>query len=253
MTRSQLETATLGDIVSRDVRAGAVLDRYGLDYCCGGARSLADGCAQRGVDVSRVLVELQALEPAARIVPDEEENVERLVDYIVHTHHAYIRASVPVIEAHLEKVEAAHGARHPELAAIRAHFTTLARELTLHMTKEEQVLFPYICGLWRVSLEGARPPADIFGTVQNPIRMMEIEHQDARTGLSIIRDLSDRYTAPPDACATYRLVLGELSRFDEDLQRHVYLEDNVLFPQAVELEHTIDRRGSGLKCQRGDL
>jgi regulator of cell morphogenesis and NO signaling len=246
-----METATLGDIVSRDARAGAILDRYGLDYCCGGARSLAEGCAQRGLDVRRVVDDLEALDPGAREAP--ETDLRRLVDYIVTTHHAYIREWTPVIESHLAKVVAAHGDRHPELSAVRTHFTAVAGDLALHMAKEEQVLFPYICALARVARDDAPAPPDMFGTIQNPIRMMEIEHEEAGQLLGLVRELSAEYAPPADACATYRLVLTELAAFEADLHRHVHLENNVLFPRAVELEETIDRRGSGLKCERGEL
>lgn len=248
MTRSQLESATLGDIVARDMRAGAIFDRYGLDYCCGGARSLAQGCAQRGVEVKRVLADLEALDPGAADMPDDDP--ERLIDYIVTRHHGYIRTVVPVIQQHLAKVVAAHRARHPELPAVQAHFDTIAADLMLHMRKEEQVLFPYIRGLARATREDATPPPDMFGTVQNPIRMMEIEHQEAGEGVALIHDLTDGYVAPSDACVTYRVLLDELSAFEEDLHRHVHLENNVLFPKAIELEETIDRRGGGLKTER---
>ncbi len=114
----QLETTTLGDIVSRDFRAGAILDRYGLDYCCGGARTLADGCLKRGVNVERVVSELEALDPASREAP--EQDPVALIDHIVSKHHAYVREAIPAIQNHLSKVAAAHGARHPELPFIEA-------------------------------------------------------------------------------------------------------------------------------------
>ena len=251
MTRSQLETAALGDIVARDIRAAAILDRYGLDYCCGGAGSLAQGCAERGVDVQQVVSDLESLDPAGRESSDTD--LAALVDYIVGRHHAYIRASVPVIQQHLAKVVEAHGARHPELTAIDAQFAKVARELRLHMMKEEQVLFPYVRALAQAFDNTAAPPPNMFGTVQNPIRMMEIEHQEAGNDVALIHELTGAYEPPADACATYRLVLQELAAFEHDLHRHVHLENHVLFPKAVELEETIDRRGAGLKCQRGDL
>ena len=251
MTRSQIETATLGDIVSRDIRAGAILDRYGLDYCCGGSRTLVEGCAERGIDVQRVLSDLQALDPASGETP--EQNLPKLIDYIVSRHHAYIRESMPVVQQHLGKVVAAHGERHSELALVATEFSRVSEGLALHMVKEEQVLFPYIRALAEAAIEDLPPPPDMFGTIQNPIRMMEIEHQDAGEGLAGIRELTRGYAPPEDACRTYRLVLQELEGFEEDLHRHVHLENNVLFPKAVELEEQLDRRGSGLKSQRGDL
>ena len=135
MTRTQLETAPLGDIVARDIRAAAILDRYGLDYCCGGADSLAQGCAERGIDVQQVLSDLETLDPAGRETP--ETDLLALVDYIVTRHHAYIRASVPVIQQHLAKVVAAHGVRHSELTTIESQFAKVARD---RLTVERQLV-----------------------------------------------------------------------------------------------------------------
>ncbi|MEO5742864.1 MAG: hemerythrin domain-containing protein [Vicinamibacterales bacterium] len=203
------------------------------------------------MDVHLVLSDLETLDPDAREIPGDDPVM--LVDYIVATHHAYIRESAPVIQQHLAKVVAAHGARHSELPLIESQFSKVASELMLHMMKEEQVLFPYIRALGQVVSENAPPPPDMFGTVQNPIRMMEIEHQAAGDGVASIRELTRDYEPPANSCATYRLALQELAAFEQDLHRHVHLENNVLFPKAVELEENLGRRGSGLKCQRGDI
>jgi len=177
MKTAKLESFTLSGLVSRDFRAGAIFDRYGLDYCCGGARSLAEGCLQRGISLAAVLSELEALGPGSRERVANDPTA--LVDYIVLRHHAYVRTSLPVIQAHLAKVVAAHGANHPELGGIEVTFSTISKELSLHMVKEEQVLFPYIRALAEAVRGGGPPPPDMFGTVQNPIRMMEVEHQEA--------------------------------------------------------------------------
>ena len=248
MTRSLLEHSTLGDIVSRDFRAGAILDRYGLDYCCGGARSLAEGCAQRGISLVEVLSELEALDPGSR--ERVEDDPAALVDYIVSRHHAYVRTSLPVIQAHLAKVVFAHGANHTELSFIEAAFSKVARELLQHMVKEEQVLFPYIRALADAVRGDTPPPADLFGTVQNPIRMMEIEHQEAGDGLAAIHQMTHGYQPPDDACGTYCLVLEELDAFERDLHTHVRLENSVLFPKAIELESKVEHSTRGLKSQR---
>lgn len=246
MDRTQLRITTLGDILARDFRAGAILDRYGLDYCCGGTRTLDEGCAQRGVSVDAVLSDLEALGPVSPERPADDLGV--LMDHIVDRHHAYVRTAIPVIQAHLSKVTAAHGARHTELRSIEREFMSLARDLSLHMIKEEQVLFPHIRALAAADVAGGPPPPDMFGTVQNPIRMMEVEHQEAGNGVSIIRELSGNYVPPADACETYRLVLEELDAFAQDLHTHVHLENNVLFPKAVELEAKVERTTRGLPC-----
>jgi regulator of cell morphogenesis and NO signaling len=161
-----------------------------------------------------------------------------------------VRQSVPRIREHLAKVVAAHGSRHPELATIESDFSTTAEELLQHLMKEEGVLFPYVASLAEADAHGGPPPPDMFGTVQNPIRMMEIEHQEAGDNLASIRQLSHDYTAPSDACNTYRLVLEELEAFEKDLHRHVHLENNVLFPRAVELETRADLLSRDLKSRQ---
>ena len=231
---SEFEHQTLGDIVSNNYQAAAIFERYGLDFCCGGRSSLAEACRQRQMDMRTVVGELERLEDAA--VETAANDPVGLVAHIVERHHAYVRGAIPVITTHLAKVVAVHGRRHPEVAGIAAHFEIVSHELTLHMMKEEQVLFPYICALADAEQSGAPPPPDVFGTVQNPIRMMEIEHQHAGNELAVIRELSSGFTPPEDACTTFRVVYDELRAFEQDLHRHVHLENNVLFPRAVRLE-----------------
>jgi regulator of cell morphogenesis and NO signaling len=247
MTWTQLEATTLGEIVSRDFRAAAILDRFGLDYCCGGARTLEEGCRQRGIGIEQVAAELETLDPASQATPAQDPTV--LVEHIVSRHHAYVRASIPVIQQHLAKVAAVHGARHSELPFVETQFLRVAAELSQHMVKEERVLFPYISALADAVMRNAPPPPDMFGTVQNPIRMMEIEHQEAGDGLEVIHELTRGYQPPADACATYRLVLQELAAFEKDLHEHVHLENNVLFPKAVELEEKTGLMSRDLKCR----
>jgi regulator of cell morphogenesis and NO signaling len=231
---SRFEHGVLGDIVSDNYRAAAVLERYGLDFCCGGRESLAEACRQRNVDLATVVAELESLEAVETGVPSDDP-VE-LVSHILARHHTFVRRSLPVIQAHLAQVVAAHGERHPELLQIARHFEGVASELALHMVKEEHVLFPYITALAEAVRSGGPLPADLFGTVQNPIRMMEIEHEHVGDAFVAIRELSSGYAPPADACATYRLVYEELREFETDLHRHIHLENNVLFPRAVELE-----------------
>lgn len=248
MTRSPLETTPLAEIVRRDFRAGAILDRYYLDFCCGGALTLSDACRQRGIPTARVIADIEALEPTDPTA--RPGNPAALIAHIVERHHTYVRQSLPLITEHLEKVVAAHGTRHPELGFIQSEFSKMADELSQHLLKEEQVLFPYVAALASaVNDEGPLPP-DIFGTVQNPIRMMEIEHEEASDRIVAIRQLTDGFRPPPDACNTYRLLLRELEAFERDLRVHVDLENNVLFPKAVELEEQAQKVTRGLKSHQ---
>lgn len=234
---SRFQARTLGEIVAADYRAAAVFDAFGLDYCCGGKRTVDDSCRVKGVDAAGVAAALDALSgaPADGSKGDDQWEAGELVDHIVRTHHAYVREALPVIAAHLDKLVSVHGGRHPELARVAEHFGQIGRELQMHLMKEEQVLFPYIHGL-AAAERGAPPPPNMFGSVQNPIRMMELEHQSAGNELFVIRELTGEYTVPADGCATYRVTMDELAAFDRDLRLHIHLENNVLFPMAIALD-----------------
>jgi regulator of cell morphogenesis and NO signaling len=235
---TQLEDRTIGEIVAQDFRTAAVFHRFGIDFCCGGKRSVMDACRTAAVEMRTVLDSLKALGPGTN-APDDVAHwsLNRLVAHIVDTHHAYIRSSAPTIEAYLEKLVKVHGARHPELARVAHVFAQMSRELIPHMMKEEHVLFPYIGELTRAT-PGA-PRLSPFGTVQNPIHMMEREHEEVGNEMRIIRELTNDFTPPADGCTTYRVCFAELQRFEEDLHRHVHLENNILFPKTVSLEQSL--------------
>jgi regulator of cell morphogenesis and NO signaling len=227
----------IGDIVAADYRAAAVFERFGLDFCCGGRRTLGEVCRDRPTDAVAIMRELDDLARYGGAPLDEGEwALERLITHIVQRHHGYVRTMIPVISTHTAKIAAVHGERRPELVRVAELFADLAQGLTSHMAKEEEILFPYIRILVEVERRGQRRPPSPFGTVQNPIRMMEVEHADAGDEMREIRELTNGYTLPEQACTTYRVTFAELQEFERDLHRHVHLENNVLFPQAVELE-----------------
>jgi len=229
-------TTTVGDIVARDFRTAGVFEHFGIDFCCGGRRSVADACRTATVDPATLLGALDE----ATAIDDRRDDVtawspSRLVEHIVETHHGYVRTALPLIARYLAKLLEVHGGRHPELAEVRVAFARIARDLEQHMMKEEQVLFPYICELAEREESCGRMPSP-FGTVENPILMMEREHRAAADDLRTVRELTDNYTAPADGCTTYAVCFAELARFEADLHRHVHLENNVLFPAAIALE-----------------
>lgn len=234
---SPLLEETLGSIVAADYRAAAVLSRFGLDFCCGGKRTLAEACRGKACEPETVAAAIHDMlrSPARKEQPDTDWDPIALVEHIVDTHHRYIRESTPRIAGYLRKVVEVHGARHPELARVAGHFDELARELASHMYKEEEILFPYIRQLAAVE-GGGDPPPNVFGTVGNPIRVMETEHAGVGRELALLRGLSDGYRTPADGCATYRVCFQELEAFEADLQRHIHLENNVLFPKTLALE-----------------
>src|SRR5262245_59392662 len=233
------DCATVGDIVATDFRAAGVFEQFGIDFCCGGRSSLADACRTAAADPDEVVRALGAL-PDVR--PDDEVSewpLDRLIDHIESVHHRYVRAALPRISGYLARLIQAHDGRHPELRLVAASFQRLGADLEQHLLKEEQVLFPYVRDL---VAHGDRPGSlfmSPFGTVENPIRMMEREHREAGDELRMIRELTGNFTAPRDGCTTYKVCLDELREFERDLHRHVHLENNVLFPQAIALERSL--------------
>jgi len=232
----QLPKRTVGEVVAADFRAAAVFEQFGIDFCCSGRRTLEDACRAAAADPATVVHALEALPPALHTDDDVAQwPIPRLIDFIVSTHHTYVRSAMPTIMRHLTKLVEVHGSRHPELARVAAYFDQVVADLGQHMLKEEQVLFPYVRDLAESGDNCGRTQSP-FGTVANPIRMMEREHQEVGDALRIIRELTRAYTTPDDGCATYALGMAELLQFERDLHRHVHLENNVLFPAAMRIE-----------------
>jgi regulator of cell morphogenesis and NO signaling len=232
----QVATRTVGELVADDFRAAAVFEQFGIDFCCSGRRTLDEACRAAAADPVSVVRALSALPPP--IDTDDEAArwpIPRLIDVIVSTHHAYVRTAMPEIARHLAKLVEVHGLRHPELPRVAAYFQQIAADLSQHMVKEEQVLFPYVRDLAEAGDTCGRTQSP-FGTVANPIRMMEREHQEVGDALRLIRELTRGYAAPEDGCTTYGITMAELRQFERDLHRHVHLENNVLFPAALRIE-----------------
>ena len=224
---------TVGEIVAGDFRTAAVFHEFGIDFCCGGRRTLADACIERQVDTDVVLDAVARVLSAASSAPRFDEwSPETLIGFIVGNHHAYVRRALPALTAYAEKLVAVHGSRHPELHEVARLTHAVAGEMTSHMMKEEGVLFPFIASLSEAARQGAPAPAAPFGSIDNPIRMMEHEHESAGAAMARIRELTGGYTSPPDACTTYRVCLQQLEAFEQDLHAHVHLENNILFPRA---------------------
>ncbi|MGE3959960.1 MAG: iron-sulfur cluster repair di-iron protein [Vicinamibacterales bacterium] len=246
---SRFAADSLGSIVAADFRMASVLDQFGLDYCCHGKRTLEEACQQHQVSLEAVESALSLVSGPAADMPDASWSADELTRFIVRRHHAYVRAQLPVIDAHLQKLVAVHGGRHPELRPLHEHFRAIADELQMHMMKEEEILFPYIRALAAAAEQGTGAPPNMFGTVMNPIRMMEAEHQSAGNELEAVRTLTGHFTVPADGCTTYRVCFGELEAFDRDLRTHIHLENNLLFPKAVALESTVSG-GAGFRGER---
>lgn len=236
MTHVSIET-TVGDAVTRDLRSAAVFARHGIDFCCGGRRTIDDACRAAGVDPELVLRELGGLITRGEAPEDRSQwTPTRMLDHVVDHHHAYVRRQIPIIQGYLNKLIDKHRSSRPELLGVQELFTGLARELAHHMEKEERILFPYIRAMVAARAANAPLPSTPFGTIQNPVRMMEAEHQQAGQDLWLLRGLTNGFTPPTDACATWGACYAELAAFERDLHEHVHLENNLLFPAAARLE-----------------
>jgi len=217
---------TLRDIVLEFPQAARVFESAGIDYCCGGRRTLAEACQRGGIAVETVLDLLQQPADTGEVDSDRwaSAGLPDLVDHIVQTHHSFVRREAPRLTELLTKVQAKHGTSHPELSEIAALFAALTHELSLHMRKEEQILFPLIKNMSGVGSHW----------VEFPIRQMVAEHEDAGEALAGIRSLSRGFAIPADACPSFAALYQGLEEFEQDLHRHIHLENNILFPRALE-------------------
>jgi regulator of cell morphogenesis and NO signaling len=237
-TESYLLEKTLSDIVTENYQAARVFEKYGLDFCCGGKKQFGKACSEKGVNPEALVEEIQKPYSAAeRTLRFNEWELDFLIDYIVNNHHQYVREMIPVVSAHVEKVAAVHGENHPETVDVAKIFGIIYKDLKQHMMKEEQILFPYIKYMVKAKQNNIPAEAPYFGQVAKPIKMMEAEHQAAGDGFEAIRKLTNDYTLPEDACNTFKAAYKELKEFEEDLHKHVHLENNILFPKSIELEH----------------
>ena len=230
---------TLGEIAVKDLRKAEVFKKYGLDFCCGGKKTVKEACAEKGIDVTKVEQELQTADKnisSARPLPYNEWSLDFLADYIVNTHHSYIKKTIPDLRSYATKVASVHGVQHPELLPIRQLVEEVCDELSTHMIKEETVLFPYVKQLVASKNNGNATQYGNFNTIKTPINMMEMEHESVGKSLEQIRTLSNNYSLPEDACASYSYLFKTLDEFENDLHIHVHLENNILFPKALELE-----------------
>lgn len=233
---NELEIQTVGQMVVERPQRSRVFDRLHIDYCCGGKRTLEEACAKRGLDLKAVIAELEAFDAEANTQPDAVRpanlTMTELADDIERTHHAYLREELPRLGDLVKKVSAVHGQAHPWLSGLTSVYAELVAELEPHMLKEEQILFPMI----RELDQAATAPSFHCGSVGNPIRMMEMEHQNAGAALDRIREMTTDYEIPEGACNSFRAMLSGLEHLEADLHLHIHKENEILFPKASEME-----------------
>ena len=239
MARLDLNTA-VGEWVAQHPQTARVFESFKLDYCCGGNKSLEQACRERHVEPKSVLAQLEVAVEKDKPLGENwyDAPLSELCDHIEKTHHMYLRNELPRLTELVAKVVAAHADRYPELNEVEWVLTQLRQELEPHMMKEERVLFPAIRQMERSSTVRDYP----FGSFANPVACMEHEHNSAGEALARLRELTDDYEPPSDACQTYRVMLSALAQLESDMHQHVHKENNILFPRAVRME--ADRKGA---------
>ena len=235
---SAIVEKTVRELALQSSSATRVFEKLRIDYCCGGDRSLEEACRDAGISVDEVQRELDAAkqEPITPTRDWQREPLSELIAHINATHHKFVRSEITRLGPLFEKVCGVHGKNHPELLHIQAVFRGLAQELTSHMMKEEMVLFPYIDRMEEAVLQGEPVLPAPFGTVANPVAMMEHEHDSAGDALRAMRAASNDYVAPEGACVSYQALYRALAEFEADLHQHIHLENNILFPRALAME-----------------
>jgi regulator of cell morphogenesis and NO signaling len=240
---TEFNTKTIREIALEMPQTTRVFEEFKIDYCCGGRKPFEEACQNAGVDPKelsqRLEMALAGVEASVDGELPERKTASDLIDYIVSKHHIFTRTEIGRLGELMEKVAKKHGPQHAELYHLQTVFNELSDDMLLHMRKEEAVLFPFIKQM-EMAAAGqfpAFPPP--FGTVRNPVRMMMQEHDVAADQLREMREATDDYTLPAEACPSFKALYFGLEELERDLHRHVHLENNVLFDQAEELEKTV--------------
>jgi len=233
MNTQTLSQKPVGEIVAKDYRTAQVLRSYGLDFCCGGGRTLEKACSSKKIEIENVLSDLEALDRSNNTGDNYNEwALDFLADYIVNNHHTYVRKMLPEINFYSEKVARVHGERDPELYDILQKVRLLREEMLGHLQKEEKDLFPQIKVMVQTSKAGEVREA--------VVEALEEEHDKAGAIMEEIQELTNNFNPPANACASYRVLFQNLEGFQQDLHKHVHLENNILFPKALKFEKSLN-------------
>ncbi|PWN69462.1 iron-sulfur cluster repair di-iron protein [Chryseobacterium phosphatilyticum] len=227
----------IGNMVAEDFRTAAIFKRHGIDFCCKGGRTIEEACNNKKLDPEKIYEELEALpKNEGSSIDFNSWPLDLLTDYIEKTHHRYVEEKAPVIKVFLDKLCKVHGGRHPELFEINTLFNQSAHDLSAHMKKEELILFPFVKKMVTAKISGQPLPYPVFNTVENPVHMMEHEHTVEGDRFRKMAEITNEYLPPADACNTYKVAFAMLQDFENDLHKHIHLENNILFPKAIRLE-----------------
>jgi len=237
MQESTTDNKTIGEIVAADFRTARVFENNGIDFCCGGKITLRAVCEEKGLDLARISSELEAMqdEPAERSQNYSSWALPFLADYIVNTHHLYLKENDEQIAAYSRKIADVHGAHHPEVIRIAAIFDKIASDMADHLKEEEEVFFPAIKRVDAARISGNTPDEKDRETIRVSLVRLHREHEEIGDAVHTIRHLSKDYAIPGGVCTTFMLTYRKLKEFEDDLHKHVHLENNILFPKAAEL------------------
>ena len=233
------ENKTVAEVVAENIKTAHVFKKHGIDFCCGGGVSIEKACERKDVDYTKLKDELLNVDQVSRAYDYNTWALDFLVDHIQNIHHTYVEESIPLILQYANRVAEVHGHHYTEVLEINKLFTEVANELAAHLKKEELILFPYVKQLVKAQKDGVKASAPHFGTAKNPIQMMESEHENAGDVFKEIARLTNNYTPPKEACNTFRALYAKLDEFEQDLHQHIHLENNILFPKAIELENNL--------------
>ncbi|HET8887192.1 MAG TPA: iron-sulfur cluster repair di-iron protein [Salinimicrobium sp.] len=234
---STIETKTVAELVTENIKRAQVFKKYGIDFCCQGGISVEKAAEKYNVDYNKLKDELANVEfNITRATDYDNWKLDFLTDHILNVHHAYVEENLPILKQYAEKVHRVHGHHYPELLEIKNIFNELAGDFAAHCKKEELILFPFIKKMVAAEKAGESLPQAHFGSVDNPIKMMEVDHEETGEAMRQIAKLSNNYTPPSGACNTYRAFFALLDEFEQDLHQHVHLENNILFRKSLELE-----------------
>jgi regulator of cell morphogenesis and NO signaling len=245
ITKNLEKGATVGELAAADIRKAEVFKKYGIDFCCGGKKTLKQACLELNLDANKIEKELQQVteqvEGRNKSFDFNRWSADFLVDYIYNEHHLFYYDENPVIAELLEKVTNHHGAKHPELFKVEELYRKLQQELNAHFLKEERVLFPHIKNLVQAKKTMTFPMPLGINNIEQPVHVMEEEHEGAGTILRAINETTNNYTPPADACRSFTLLYHKLKNLEEDLHQHIHLENNILFPKAAALEQDLKK------------
>ena len=228
---------TVGEFVAGDFRTAKVFEKYGIDFCCGGKVPISAICKEKGIDLATILREIETAksEPLERSQNYAAWEPSFLADYICNAHHTYLKENTGQISAYAQKIAEVHGAHHPEVIEIARIFAKIATDMAAHLREEEEVLFPAIKRIDTARKAGSAPEARDLEALKSCLAKLNQEHDEIGDAVHTIRHLAKGYAIPDDVCNTYAVTYQKLKEFEDDLHKHVHLENNILFPKAAQL------------------